>query len=115
MRTIIIGMMSLGLIGCVEAQRSVGSDDLVSIEPKLDIRRITIEPTGSGTSCRVTYPPDPEMKDIRWVTGSDENACRATADKALAVFDAKGWICEATEPSDEPIGGSSRVWRCIRS
>ena len=115
MRTIVIGLMSLGLVGCVEASRSAGTDSPVPIESKLDIRRITIEPTGSGTSCRVTYPPDPEMKDIRWVTGSDENACRAAADKALAVFDAQGWVCEATEPNDEPTVGRSRVWRCVRS
>ena len=115
MRKIVIGLMSLGLIGCVEAPRPVDTDGPVSIEPKLDIRRITIEPTGSGTSCRVTYPPDPEMRDIRWITGSDEEACRVVAEEALAVFKAKGWVCEAMEPSDEPTGDKSVVWRCART
>ena len=94
MRTIVIGLLSLGLLGCVDAVRPVGTDGPVSREPTPETRRITIEPTGSGTLCRVTYPPDPEMRDMRWVTGSDEQACRAVADKALAIFGAKGWKCE---------------------
>jgi len=114
MRTIVIGLLSLGLIGCVEVVRPVGTDDTVSTEPKPEIRHITIEPTGDGTLCRVTYPPDPEMRDMRWVTGSDEKACRAVTDKALAVFEARGWICEAEEPNDGTTGGKSLAWHCAR-
>ena len=115
MRKIVIGLLSLGLIGCVEVIRPVGTDDTVSTEPTPEIRRITIEPTGSGTLCRVTYPPDPEMRDLRWVTGSDEEACRVVADKALAAFEAKGWLCEAEEPSDGTTGDKSLAWRCARA
>jgi hypothetical protein len=115
MRKIVIGLLSLGMIGCVEMLRSVGTDGPVSEEPKPEIRRITIEPTGSGTSCRVTYPPDPEMRDMRWVTGSDEKACRALADKALALFEANGWLCDAAEPSDATTSDRSLVWRCART
>lgn len=111
---IVIALLSLGLTGCVELPRPDASNNPVSIEPKIDIRRIKIEPTGNGTSCRVTYPPDPEMRDMRWVTGSDERACRAVADKALAAFEAKGWACETEESSDDTTGDGLLVWRCAR-
>lgn len=115
MRQIVVGLLSLGLIGCVEAPRPDGTDDPVAIERKHDIRRIEIEPTGNGTSCRVTYPPDPEMRDVRWVTGSDERACRAVVDKALAAIEAKGWVCEAEESSDDTTDDGSLAWRCART
>lgn len=115
MRQIVVGLLSLGLIGCVEVPRPDGTDDPVSIERKRDIRRIEIEPTGNGTSCRVTYPPDPEMRDVRWVTGSDERACRAVADKALAAIEAKGWVCEVEESSGDTTDDGSLVWRCART
>ena len=115
MRTFVIGLLSLGLIGCVEVPRPVGTDDSVSAEPKPEIRHITIEPTGSGTLCRITYPPDPEMRDVRWVTGSDEEACRVVADKAMAIFEAQGWLCEAAEPSDATPRNRSLAWRCART
>ena len=115
MRKIVIGLLSLGLIGCAEMLRPAGTNGPVSEEPKPEIRRITIEPAESGTSCRVTYPPDPEMKDMRWVNGSDEKACRAVADKALAVFEAEGWLCEATDTGDATNGDRPLIWRCIRT
>ena len=114
MRTIVIGLLSLGLLGCVEAVPPAGTDGPVFRELTPETRRITIEPTGSGTSCRVTYPPDPEMRDMRWVTGSDAQACRAVADKALAVFEAKGWTCEVEKPNDGTTGNRSQAWRCAR-
>ena len=114
MRMIVIGLLSLGLIGCVEVLQPVGTDDAVSIQSKHEIRHVTIEPTGSGTLCRVTYPPDPEMRDMRWVTGSDGKACRAVADEALAALEAEGWICEADEPNGGTTDGRSLAWRCAR-
>ena len=114
MRRIVIGLLLLGLIGCSEALRPAGTDGVISKEAKPEIRRITIEPAASGTSCRVTYPPDPTMKDMRWVKASDETACRAVADKALAVFEAKGWLCKAPDPGDSTNGDRPLVWRCAR-
>ena len=115
MRKIVIGLLSLGLIGCAEVLRPASTDGPVSEEPKPEIRRITIDTAESGTSCRVTYPPDPEMKDMRWVIGSDEKACRVVADKALAVFEAKGWSCEVAEPGDATNGDRPLAWRCVRT
>lgn len=114
MKKIFIGLLWLGLIGCAEIPHPLGTDDSVSLEPKPDIRRITIEPADNGPVCRVTYPPDPEMKDLRWVAGSDDEACRAMANEALAVFEAKGWSCEPAEPSNETAADRSLVWRCAR-
>jgi len=114
MRKIVIGVLSFGLIGCAEILRPAGTEDPVAIEPKPDIRRITIEPTGSGSMCRVTYPPDPEMRDLRWVTGSDEEACRAMADEARAVFEASGWSCKVEESSNR-TDDELLVWRCART
>ncbi len=79
---------------------------------------MTVNETPNGTPCKVTYPPNPEMKDLRWATGAEASFCHDVAQKALAAIEAKGWTCKEEssnaltqsyqdQPSQERV-----VWLC---
>lgn len=86
------------------------------------VRRIevAINETPNRTPCRVTYPPDPEMRDLRWATGPDASFCRDIAEEARTAIEAKGWTC-SEDSSDAPAQGYQDqpgqeriVWLCSR-
>ena len=103
----------LGLSSCIQAVGPVVTPAIV-VEPTIKIQRIDIA-TGSAAAsgvCKVTYPPDPEMRDLRWMTATDIGSCEDVARDALATFEAQGWACAAAQ--DEAGTDGSMSWACSK-
>jgi hypothetical protein len=108
--------------GCVEGLTPVDFAKPIVIEKQPDPRRIevTINESENGSSCRVTYPPDPEMKDLRWATGAEASFCHDLAQEARIAIEAKGWICNEANPDAAALDYQDQpdqervVWLCSR-
>lgn len=120
---LVVSLLALGLCfpGCIEVTTPIVSTNPSLVEQPV-VRRIevTINETPNGTPCRVTYPPDPEMRDLRWATGAEASFCHNMAQESLAAIEAKGWTC-SEENSDAPAQGiqdepgrEQIVWLCSR-
>ena len=86
----------------------------VVVEPTIKTQHIEIATDSSVPSgvCKVTYPPDPAMRDLRWVTATDIGSCEDVARDALATFEAQGWECAAAQDSTDIDGSMS--WECTK-
>lgn len=120
---LVVSLLALGSCfpGCIEVRTPIASKPPSLVEQPV-VRRIevTIRETQGGTPCRVTYPPDPERKDLRWATGAEASFCQDMAQEARAAIEAKGWTCSeedsgAPTPSFQDEPGQERiVWLCSR-
>lgn len=120
---LVVSLLALGVCfpGCIEVPTPIASTNPSLVEQPV-VRRIevSIRETQGGTRCRVTYPPDPEMRDLRWATGAEASFCYEIAQEARAAIEAKGWTC-GEENSDAPTQGFQDergeeriVWLCSR-
>ncbi|MEL6961546.1 MAG: hypothetical protein AAFO01_02250 [Pseudomonadota bacterium] len=113
-KVMIASIVVLGLSSCIQAVGPVVTPAIVA-QPTIKTQHIDIA-TGSSVSggvCKVTYPPDPRMRDLRWMTATDIGSCEDIARDALATFEAQGWACAAAQ--DEADTDGSMSWECDKN